>query len=160
MDDLTIEHLAKHCSAHLASCGIDCEIETELSAETIACLTKLDELSPHQFAQVFKAAGETNPDILSCEEAHQDCDNIKKWLAAARKEIEQLEQKGTWTECLSGSTIECHLCGHTQSMSFGSKSVAVFSDSAISAIDCSTFRHCSSKITGHQTLFHTPSNRE
>ena len=70
VDDLTIEHLAKHCSVCLASHGIDCEIETELSAEAVACLTKLDELPPHQFAQVFKAAGETNPDILSCEEVH------------------------------------------------------------------------------------------
>ena len=100
VDDLTIEHIAKHCSVHFASHGIDCEIETEVSAETVACLTKLDELNPHQFAQVFKAAGKTNPDILSHEEVHRDCDNIKKWLAAARKEIEQLEQKGTWTECL------------------------------------------------------------
>ena len=71
-----------------------------MSTKTIACLTKLDKLSPHQFAQVFKAAGKTNPDILSHKEVHQDCDNIKKWLAAAKKEIEQLEQKGTWTECL------------------------------------------------------------
>ena len=100
MDDLAIKHLAKHCSVHFESCRIDCKIETELSTETIACPTKLNESSPHQFAQVFKAAGKTNPDILSHEEVHQDCDNIKKWSAAARKEIEQLKQKGTWTECL------------------------------------------------------------
>ena len=85
VDGLTIKHIANHCSAHFALHGIDCEIETKLSAETIACPTKLNKSSPHQFAQVFKAAGETNPDILSCKEVHQDCDNIKKWLAAARK---------------------------------------------------------------------------
>ena len=100
VDNLTIEHIANHCSVHFALHGIDCEIETKLSAKTITCLTKLNKLSPHQFAQVFKAAGETNPDILSCKEVHQDHDNIKKWLAVARKETEQVKQKGTWTECL------------------------------------------------------------
>ena len=72
INNLTIEHVANHCSVHFASHGIDCEIETKLSAETIACLTKLDKLSPHQFAQVFKAAGEKNPDILSNMKKHRE----------------------------------------------------------------------------------------
>ena len=84
---MTIEHIADHCSMHFAAHGIDCEIETELSTKTIACLTKLDKLSPHQFAQAFKAAGEKNPNILSHEEAQKDHKNLKEWLAAALKEI-------------------------------------------------------------------------
>ena len=95
VNHLTIKHIVNHCSVHFTLHRIDCEIETKLSAKTVACLTKLNKPSPHQFAQVFKAAGKTNPDILSHKEVHQDCDNIKKWLAAARKETEQLEQKGT-----------------------------------------------------------------
>ena len=70
VDNLTIEHIANHCGVHFALNGTDCKIETKLSAKTVACLTKLDKLSPHQFAQVFKAAGKTNPDILSCKEVH------------------------------------------------------------------------------------------
>ena len=100
VNDLTIKHIANHCGMHFAAHGIDCEIETELSAKTVACLTKLDELSPHQFSQAFKAAGEKNPDILSCQEVQRDCENLKEWPAAALKEIRQLERKGVWTECL------------------------------------------------------------
>ena len=112
VDDTTIEHIANHCSVHFAAYGIDCEIETELSTETIACLTKLNELSPHQFAQVFKAAGGKNPDILSHKEVHGDYENLKEWLAAALKEIRQPERKGVWTECLKSEakgqqTIPC-----------------------------------------------------
>ena len=97
---MTIEHIANCCIVHFALHGIDCEIETKLPTETVACLTKLDKLSPHQFAQVFEAAGEKNPDILSCDEVQQDCKNLKEWSAAALKEIRQLERKGVWTECL------------------------------------------------------------
>ena len=61
-------------------------MEAESSCETIACLTKLSKLSPHQFAQVFKAAG-MNADILLHEEVQRDCDNLNEWLAAAPKEI-------------------------------------------------------------------------
>ena len=100
VDNLTIEHVANHCSAHFALRGINCKIETEPSTETIACPTKLDKLSPHQFARVFKAAGKKNPDILSCKEVQQDCKNLKEWLAEALKEIRQLERNGVWTECM------------------------------------------------------------
>ena len=68
--------------------------------ETRNCFQKLDELKPHQFAQVFKAAKKKNPDILSYDEAMRDHKNLKDWLAAALKEIKQLEGKGVWTECL------------------------------------------------------------
>ena len=101
VDNLTIEHIANHCSACFVLHEIDCKIETKLSAETIACLTKLDKLSPHHFAQAFKVAGKKNPDIPSCKEVQRDCKNLKEWLAAALKEIRQLERKGSvWTECL------------------------------------------------------------
>ena len=100
INDLTIEHVSNHCSAHFVTHGINCKIGTELFTETIACLTKLNKLSPHQFAQVFKAAGEKKPDVLSHREVQRDHKNLKEWLAAALKEIRQLERKGVWTECL------------------------------------------------------------
>ena len=100
VDDVTIEHIANQCSVYFASYGIDCEIETELLEEVVACLTQLDEMTPNQFAQVFKAAGKKNPDILTYEEVQNDYDNIKEWLAAALKEIRQLESKNVWSECL------------------------------------------------------------
>ena len=98
VDNLTIEHIANQCCVSFASHRVDCEIETELSPDAIvACLTKLDNLSLHQFAQVFKVAGEKNPD----EEVQQDCINLKEWLTAAcLKEIRQLEKKGMRTKCL------------------------------------------------------------
>ena len=99
-DKMTIEHIANQCCVHFASCRINCEIETKLSSETVACLNELNKLSPHQFAQVFKAAGEENPNILLHEEVQRDCNNLKEWSAAAPKEIRQLKRKGVWTECL------------------------------------------------------------
>ena len=99
VDDLTIEHIVNHCSVCFALHGIDCKIETKPSTETIACLTKLDKLSPCHFAQALNAAGKKNLGILSHEEVQQDCKNLKEWSAAALKEIRQLEQKGVWTEC-------------------------------------------------------------
>ena len=100
VDNLTIEHITNQCCACFASHRIDCEIETELSSKTVACLTKLDKSSPHQFAQVFKAAGKKHPNILLHEEAQRDCNDLKEWLAATPKEIRQLERKGVLTECL------------------------------------------------------------
>ena len=99
VEDLTIQHIANHCSVFLALYGIDCEVDCALSVETINCFQKLNELMPHQFAQVFKAAKKKNPDILSYDEAMCDYKNLKDWLAAALKEIKQLEGKGVWTEC-------------------------------------------------------------
>ena len=66
VNNMTIKLIANHCCVHVASHGVDCEIETKLSPEMIAYLTKLDELSPHQFTQVFEAADMKNQDILSC----------------------------------------------------------------------------------------------
>ena len=57
-------------------------------------LQKLDKPQPHQFAQVFKAAKKKNPDILSFNKAMCNYGNLKAWLAAALKEIKQLEGKG------------------------------------------------------------------
>ena len=87
VDDLTIEHIANQCCVCFASSRIACETEAELSHETTACLTKLNKLSPHHFAQVFKATGKKNPDITLCEEVQRDHDNLKEWLVTALKEI-------------------------------------------------------------------------
>ena len=94
-----IEHIANHCRIYLALYGIREEREVDLDEEAIVCLARLDELNPHQFAQVFKAAKGKNPDILSYEEAMADYRNLKDWLASALKEIRQLEKKGVWVEC-------------------------------------------------------------
>ena len=99
VDNLTIKNISNQCCVHFASCRVNCEMETELFPNTIACPTKLDKLSPHQFAQAFKAVGEKNPDILLCEEVQRDCNNLKDWPAAALKGIRQLKKKGVWTEC-------------------------------------------------------------
>ena len=98
VDDFTIQHIANHCSVFLAGYGMDCEVDMELSKATIQCVTKLEELQPHQFAQVFRAAKKTNPDILSYDQAMRDYNNLQDWLASALKEIKQLESKGVWTE--------------------------------------------------------------
>ena len=87
-------------------------MDCALSVETINCFQKLDELRPHQFAQVFKAAKKMNLDILLYDEATRDYKNLKDWLAAALKEIKQLKGKGVWTECLkseagSGQIVPC-----------------------------------------------------
>ena len=66
----------------------------------MTCLTKLDELSPHQFAQAFEATGKKNPDILSDEKVQRDHGKSKEWPAEALKENRQLEKEGAWTECL------------------------------------------------------------
>ena len=99
MEDLTLQHIANQCSVYFASYGIYCEVDCALSKEAISCFQKLDELLPHQFAQVFKVAKKKNPDILSYDKAMRDYNNPKDWLAAALKEIKQLEGKGVWTEC-------------------------------------------------------------
>ena len=98
VNDLTIQHTACHCSVFLAGHGMDCEIDIELSKAMVQCVTKSEELQPHQFPQAFRAAKKTNPDILSHDQAVRDCNNLKDWSAAALKEIEQLESKGAWTE--------------------------------------------------------------
>ena len=100
VDDLTIKHVANQCCICFASCKVNCETETVLSPDTIACPTKLDKLSAHEFAQAFKAAGEKNINILLCEEAQRGHDNLKERLAAALKEVRQLKKKGVWTESL------------------------------------------------------------
>ena len=99
VDDPTIEHIANQCCVHFASWGIDCQMKTESSFDAVACLTELNKkLSLRQFAQVFKAAGEKNPDTLSCEEVQRDCNNLEEWSAAALEGIKQLEKKGEQTE--------------------------------------------------------------
>ena len=100
MDDLTIEYIANQCSVYLVSYGIHCEVDCDLSKSAIDCFEKLDQLQPHQFAQMFKAAKKKNPDILSYNKAMHNYENQKAWLAAALKEINPLEAKGVWVECL------------------------------------------------------------
>ena len=49
-DNLTAEHIANQCCVCFVSRRIDCETETGLSFDTIACLTRLNKLCPRQFA--------------------------------------------------------------------------------------------------------------
>ena len=87
VENLTAEHIASQCSVYLASFGMECNLEAEISDDIVACLTKLNELPPHAFAQVFKAGKKKNPDILSYDEVMKDYDNLQLWLSAALKEI-------------------------------------------------------------------------
>ena len=98
INNLTIQHTSNHCGVFLARHGMDCEIDVEPSKATVQCMTKLEELQPHQFAQVFRAAEKTNPDIPSCDQAICDYNNLNDWSAVALKEMKQLESKGAWTE--------------------------------------------------------------
>ena len=93
---------------------IICMVDCDLSKSTINCLQKLNELQPHQFAQMFKAAKKKNPDILSYDKAMHNYDNLKAWLAAALKESKELEGKGVWCKCLMSKagnqqTVPCTL---------------------------------------------------
>ena len=92
-------------SVYFAGFGINHDIYNEMAEGASACFCKIDEMLPHQFAEVFKAGGKKNPDILSYEEVQNDHENLKKWLASALKEIRQLEDKGVWTKCLKLSLI-------------------------------------------------------
>ena len=100
VSDVTIEHLANQCTAYFAAYGIDQKVTQPVSQKIATCLGSLDELSPYQFGQVFKAAKQNNPDILSFDQAMRDHLHIEEWLAAALKEITQLEKKNCWSECL------------------------------------------------------------
>ena len=114
VDNSAIKHIANQCCAHFALCRIDFEMEAKSSHETIACQTKLDKSSPHQFAQVFKAAGKKNPNVPLHEEAQKDCNNPKEWLAAAPKEITvQLKKKGVWIKCLNSEAKGNQIIPHT-----------------------------------------------
>ena len=99
VDNMTAEHIANQCSVYLALFGMECNLEAEVSNDIVACLTKLNELPPHAFAEVFKAGKKKNPNILSYDEVMRDCDNLQLWLDAALKEIKQLESKKVWVEC-------------------------------------------------------------
>ena len=100
VENLTTEHITNQCRVYMAAFGIDCPIDVKLSEQILLCLSKLDELPPHAFAEVFKASNKKNPDILSYDEVLADIANRKAWLEAALKEIKQLEAKKVWVECL------------------------------------------------------------
>ena len=59
----------------------------KLSKQILLCLTKLNKLTPHAFAQIFKVSNKKNPDILSYKEVMEDFANQRAWLEAALKEI-------------------------------------------------------------------------
>ena len=103
VDDLDSSHFANYLSAYFASYGSfnddNQEFQIEVSVSDFANLVQLDELSPHQFARVFKASSKKNPDIFTYDEAMRDVGKLKEWLAAALKEISQLESKDCWVEC-------------------------------------------------------------
>ena len=89
---MTVEHIANQCHSHLATYGIDCDSELVLNPEIIACFSRLDEMTPFEYASVFQAAKKKTRDILSFEEVMRDYANLKDLLAAALKEIVQLEK--------------------------------------------------------------------
>ena len=93
-----VEVITSHCIAYLAACGMEGAHDLPVTPEVRACLTRLEEMTPLQVASVFKAAKKTNPDILSFDQAMRDYENLKEWLAAALKEITQLEEKKCWEE--------------------------------------------------------------
>ena len=91
--DFTDVFVKKQCSVYFAGFGVNQEVTIDLAEGASACFSKLDKMLPHHFAEIFKAGGKKNPDILSYEEVQNDIENIKEWLASALKEIRQLESK-------------------------------------------------------------------
>ena len=98
VESLTTEHITNQCCVYMAAFRIDCPINTKLSKQILLCLTKLDKLPPHAFAEIFKASNKKNLDILSYNKAIADLANQKAWLEAALKEIKQLKAKKVWIE--------------------------------------------------------------
>ena len=72
VENLAIQHTANHCSVFPAGHRMICEIDIEISKATVQHVTKSEELQPHQFAQVFRAAETTNLDIPSHVQAMCD----------------------------------------------------------------------------------------
>ena len=56
--------------------------------------------SDSHIVQAFQAAKKKNPDTLSYDEAMRDTARLQEWLDASLKEINQLEEKKCWEECL------------------------------------------------------------
>lgn len=102
----TVEHLANQCACYFAAFGMNHEVELPVSPDIVASLTRLDEMSPHNLERVFKAAKNKNPDLFSFKEAMHDRKHLRKWLAAALKEITQLETKGCWEECMKTDAVD------------------------------------------------------
>lgn len=99
--DLGMDHVTNIFCAYFASYGSNVNnFEVKIPSDAVSYLTQLDEMTPYQFTQVFKAAPKQDPDTLSYDEAMADLEHLKEWLAAAAKEIKQLEAKGCWVECL------------------------------------------------------------
>ena len=99
--DFTDDLIKNQCSVYFAGFGINHEVDNKMAEGASACFCKIDKMLPHQFAEIFKAGGKKNPDILSYEEVQNDHEKLKKWLVdSALKEIQQLEDKGAWTKCL------------------------------------------------------------
>ena len=87
------------CAYHGSFGSVVCEDDTHISRDCWVHLAKLDELAPKHFDFVFKAASKKDPDTLSYDEAMNDAEYQVEWMAAAAKEIKQLEEKGCWVEC-------------------------------------------------------------
>ena len=80
--------------------------ETNISKDCWVHLAKLDEVTPKHFNVVFKAGSKKDPDTLSYDEAMNDTEFQVEWMAAAAKEIKQLESKGCWMECQKSEAHE------------------------------------------------------
>ena len=100
IDNFTNDLIANQCSVNFAGFQINHKANMKMAESASACFSKTHKMSPHQFAETFKAGGKKNPDTLSCKEVQNDHKNLKKWLTAALKETRQLEDKHVLTECL------------------------------------------------------------
>ena len=74
--DLSKELVKNQCSVYFAGFGINQEFTFNMAEGASACFSKIDKMLPHQFAEIFKAGGKKNPDILSYKEVQQDIENI------------------------------------------------------------------------------------
>ena len=72
--------------------------------DIVACFASshipVNDLPPFVYHQAFSAKKNKDPDTLSFDEAMADTENIVSWHKAAAKEVNQLEEKGCWIECL------------------------------------------------------------
>ena len=105
--NITRAHLSNLICAYHGSFGsVVSKEETDISKDCWVHLAKLDEVTPKHFNVVFKAGSKKDPDTLSYDEAMNDTEFQVEWMAAAAKEIKQLEAKGCWVECQKSKAHE------------------------------------------------------
>jgi len=100
IDGMNKNHFANLICAYHSSFGSLVNRDEVRTGNTFwTHLANVHELRPYQFEHVFKARAVKDPDTLSYDEAMSYEENIEEWMAAAQKEIKQLEEKGCWVEC-------------------------------------------------------------